>query len=169
MEDTKKEGDVNDNKIADVESTLEFFNGLNISINLPDFINSNDYFSQLIGRALTVDTISRGHVTCSFTVLPCLANFYNGLHGGAVAAAAERLAIACARTVVAEDKNLFLGEMSVSYLSAAGINAELIADASLVRSGRNLSVVSIEIKMKETAKLVYTAHITFFHLPASKL
>ncbi|KAH9604094.1 hypothetical protein KSS87_010434 [Heliosperma pusillum] len=118
MEEHKKDGVVNKNEIADVKSTLEFF---------------------------------------------------QGLHGGVVAAVAERLAIACARTVVAEDKNLFLGEMSVSYLSAATINAELIADASLVRSGRNLSVVSIEIKLKETAKLVYTAHITFFHLPVSKL
>ncbi|XP_074263274.1 uncharacterized protein LOC141586061 [Silene latifolia] len=165
MEVPKKEGDV----IADKESTLEFFQVLGISTSLPDFVNSDDFYSRLFGRVLTVDSISRGHVTCSFTVLPCLVNIYNGLNGGAVAAVVERLAIACARTVVPEDKSLFLGEMSVSYLSAATINSVLIADASLVRSGRNLSVVSVELKLKETAKLVYTAHATFFHLPASKL
>lgn len=41
------------------------------------------------------------------------------MHGGAVASIAERVAIACARTMVAEDKELFLGELSISYLSAA--------------------------------------------------
>ncbi|KAK9742917.1 hypothetical protein RND81_03G205500 [Saponaria officinalis] len=166
MDEPRKQ---NDENIADEESTLQFFQGLGISANLPEFVNSGDFFSKLIGRALTVDHISRGHLTCFFTVKPCLANYYKGLHGGAVAAMAERLAIACARTVVPEDKQLFLGELSISYLSAASINAELIADAKLVRSGRNLSVVSIELKLKQTPKLVYTAHATFYHLPASRL
>ncbi|KAL9234446.1 hypothetical protein vseg_009318 [Gypsophila vaccaria] len=156
-------------KAVDVESTLQFFQGLGISTDLPAFVHSDDFFSKLIGRALTLHHISRAHLSCSFTVKPSFANFYNGLHGGVVAAIVERLAIACARTVVAEDKQLFLGELSISYLSAATINAELIADAKLVRSGRNLSVVSVELKLKHTAKLLYTAHATFFHLPVSRL
>lgn len=41
------------------------------------------------------------------------------MHGGSVGAVAERVAIACARTVVDENKDLFLGELSISYLSAA--------------------------------------------------
>ena len=32
------------------------------------------------------------------------------------------MSIACARTVVAGDKELFLGELSISYLSAATLN-----------------------------------------------
>lgn len=39
-----------------------------------------------------------------------------------MAAIAKRLATASARTIVAEVKPLFLGEMSISYLSAAPIN-----------------------------------------------
>lgn len=46
-------------------------------------------------------------------------NSYGGMHGGAVAAVAERVAIACARTVVGIDKDIFLGELSISYLYAA--------------------------------------------------
>ena len=45
----------------------------------------------------------------------------------------------------------------------------MIADASVVRSGRNLTVVSIEIRSKETNKLSYTAQATLFHLPTPKL
>lgn len=49
-------------------------------------------------------------------------NFCGGIHGGAIAAFSERMAIACARTVVAEDKEIFLGELGISYLSAAPHN-----------------------------------------------
>lgn len=48
-----------------------------------------------------------------------LQNFYGSMHGAAVAAVAEMVSIACARTMVGEDKELFLGELSTSYLSAA--------------------------------------------------
>lgn len=34
-------------------------------------------------------------------------------------AVTEMVAVACARTVVGKDKELFLGELSMSYLSAA--------------------------------------------------
>jgi acyl-coenzyme A thioesterase PaaI-like protein len=51
-----------------------------------------------------------------------LQNVYRSVHGGAVAAIAETVSIACARTVVAEDKELFLGELNMSYLSGARSN-----------------------------------------------
>lgn len=44
------------------------------------------------------------------------------MHGGAVASVAEILSVACARTVVGKDKELFLGESSTSYLSSAPDN-----------------------------------------------
>ncbi|KAL0002541.1 hypothetical protein SO802_016322 [Lithocarpus litseifolius] len=96
-------------------------------------------------------------------------NFYASLHGGAVAAIAEMVSIACARTVVAEDKDIFLGDMSTSYLSGAPIHAEVMVDCSVVRSGRNLTVVAMELKVKKTGQLAYTAHATFYNMPIAKL
>lgn len=55
-----------------------------------------------------------------------LQNFFKSLHGGAFAAAVELVAIACARTVVAEDKELFLGEISLAYLSGASKNVSSV-------------------------------------------
>ncbi|CAO2827828.1 unnamed protein product [Amaranthus hypochondriacus] len=152
-----------------VDSTRKFFEGLGISQNISQISKSHDFYSELIHNLLKVDVISRGRITCSFSVLPYVGNYYGGFHGAAVAAVAERLAIACARTMVAEDKQLFLGELSTSYLSATPINVKMIADASVVRSGRNLTVVSIEIRTKDTNKLSYTAQATLFHLPTPKL
>ena len=53
-----------------------------------------------------------------------LQNPYNTLHGGAVAAVAEVVALACAKTV-AGDKELFLGESSTAYLAAARLNVRI--------------------------------------------
>lgn len=60
-----------------------------------------------------------------FLLFIVLQNYFLGLHGGAVAAVAEAISIACARTVVAEDTEIFLGELSMSYLSGAPLNVSL--------------------------------------------
>ena len=49
------------------------------------------------------------------------------------------------------------------------MQAELVVDGSVVRSGRNLTVVSVEFKLKDSGKLAYTAHATFFNAVPSKL
>ncbi|KAK6920178.1 Thioesterase domain [Dillenia turbinata] len=104
-----------------------------------------------------------------FSVKPFVSNVYGGLHGGAVAAAAEVVSLACARTVVGEDKELFLGELGITYLSSAPINAEVMIEGSIVRSGRNLTVTSIEFRLKETKKLISVARATFYNMPMPKL
>ncbi|XP_050203790.1 uncharacterized protein LOC126653853 [Mercurialis annua] len=143
----------------------EFFSDTTI----PDKSLSYNFYSHFISHILKPDLVQRGRVSCTATVLPSVINSYNGLHGGAVAAIAERVAIACARTVVAEDKEIFLGELSMSYLSAAQQNEVLVVDGSVVRSGRNLTVVAMEFKIKETQKPVYLARATFYHMPVAKL
>lgn len=52
-----------------------------------------------------------------------------------MAAVAETVSIACARTVVAEDKELSLGELSISYLSSAPLNVSSLFFCFLVGGG----------------------------------
>ncbi|KAJ7951098.1 acyl-coenzyme A thioesterase 13-like [Quillaja saponaria] len=111
----------------------------------------------------------RGGIICTLFVKPPITNLFKSLHGGALAAVAEIVSIACARTVVVEEKELSLGELSMSYLSGAPTNAEMIADGSVVRSGRNLTVVAVEFKFNKTGMLIYTARATFYNMPVSKL
>ncbi|KAJ4727000.1 acyl-coenzyme A thioesterase 13-like [Melia azedarach] len=143
--------------------------GYGVSGSIPEDYFSKDFYSNIISGNLKVDKIERGHVTCHLTVHPVIANYYDGLHGGAVAAIAERVAIACAKTVIAEDKEIFLGELSISYLSAAPKNEELIVDGSIVRSGKNVTVVATELKFKKTGKLAFTSRATFYNIPVAKL
>ena len=49
------------------------------------------------------------------------------------------------------------------------MQTEVIVDCSVVRTGRNLTVVAMEFKVKKTGKLAYTARSTFFNMPVAKL
>ncbi|KAJ4827396.1 hypothetical protein Tsubulata_038694 [Turnera subulata] len=130
---------------------------------------SIDFYAHLLRSLLKADRLERGRLTCSFSAVPAILNYYGGVHGAAVAAVAERVTFACARTVVAEDRELFLGELSVSYLFSARINEVVVVEASVVRSGRNLTVVNAEFKIKESGRLIYHVRSTFYHLLPSKL
>ncbi|KAI3741282.1 hypothetical protein L1987_58953 [Smallanthus sonchifolius] len=136
---------------------------------VPEKYQGEGFSSDLIRSLLKVQHIHRGRVTCIFTVKPYVCNAYNTFHGGAVGSIAEMVAIACARTVVNKDKELFLGELSVSYLAAAVSQAEVIVDASVVRSGRNLTVVAIEFKLKDSERLNYLCRATFYNMPVASL
>ena len=49
------------------------------------------------------------------------------------------------------------------------MQADVIIDCSVVRGGRNLTVVATEFKVKKTGQLAYTAHATFYNMPIAKL
>jgi acyl-coenzyme A thioesterase 13 len=57
-------------------------------------------------------------------------------------------------------------EMGVLFMH---VQEEVIVDGSVVRSGRNLSVVAVEFKLEKTGQLIYTARATFYHMPVAKL
>ncbi|GMY09480.1 acyl-coenzyme A thioesterase 13-like [Fagus crenata] len=152
-----------------VSTITSFFRRKGAYDSLPDYCNSKDLYCHLIRTLIKPDLVLRGRLTCLLTVKPTFANIFGALHGGAIAAVAEMLSIACARTVVAEDKDIFLGELGITYLSSAPINAEVIVDCSVVRSGRNLTVVAMEFKLKKTGQLAYTARTTFYNTPVAKL
>ncbi|KAK4415952.1 hypothetical protein Salat_2702600 [Sesamum alatum] len=151
------------------EDVVRFFKHMGVLQTINPQHNVKDSFSNLVGGVLKVVSVERGKISCLLNVKAPLLNSYGGMHGGSVAAVAERVAIACARTVVGEDKNLFLGELGISYLSSAPQNAEVIIDGSVVRSGRNLTVVAVNFRLKESGRLAYMTRATFYNMPVSSL
>ncbi|XP_011093161.1 acyl-coenzyme A thioesterase 13 [Sesamum indicum] len=146
-----------------------FFKRMGVLETIKPQHNVKDSFSNLVGGSLKVVSVERGKISCLVKVKAPLLNAYGGMHGGSVAAVAERVAIACARTVVGEDKSLFLGELGISYLSSAPQNAEVIIDGSVVRSGRNLTVVAVNFRLKESGRLAFLTRATFYNMPVSSL
>ncbi|KAK6804434.1 hypothetical protein RDI58_002218 [Solanum bulbocastanum] len=92
------------------------------NLNFPPQYDTKDSFSELSRSFLKVQHIHRGKISCIVSVKPPIMNANGSLHGGAVGDVAARVATACARTIVGKDKELFLGELSVSYLSSAHQN-----------------------------------------------
>ncbi|XP_027336567.1 acyl-coenzyme A thioesterase 13-like [Abrus precatorius] len=149
--------------------TLQFVDVMGAAIPVPHTCNTHAFFNGFIRSFIKVHLIQRGRISCSIVAKPPICNGYGTLHGGAVATLVEVLATACARTVVAEDKELFLGEVSISYLSGTPENEEVLANASVVKTGRNLTVVTIEFKMKKTGNLLYITHATLYNMPVASL
>ncbi|KAL3829633.1 hypothetical protein ACJIZ3_018435 [Penstemon smallii] len=153
----------------DVETVTGFFERMGFVETIKAEHNVEDSFSNLIGGHLKVISIQRGKISCLLAVKAPLLNAYGGMHGGAVGAVAERVAIACARTVVGKDKDIFLGDLSISYLSAAPDKVELIIDGLVVKSGRNLTFVKVDFRLKESGRLAFMTRATFLNMPVSRL
>ncbi|KAL8554323.1 hypothetical protein ACS0TY_002490 [Phlomoides rotata] len=158
-----------DNPPEDCEVVAAFFENVGVFQTLKPQHNVKDSFSNLVGGLLKVISIQRGKISCLLNVKPPILNGYGGMHGGAVGSVTERVAVACARTVVGKDKDIFLGELSNSYLSPAPCNAEVLVDGSVIRSGRNLTVVAVDFRLKETGKLMYMSRATLYNTPVSGL
>lgn len=57
----------------------------------------------------------------------------------------------------------------MKYVYVFYMQSELIVEGSIVRSGRNITVVEIQFKMKKTEKLLYTCRATFYNSHVAKL
>ncbi|PVH63849.1 hypothetical protein PAHAL_2G120600 [Panicum hallii] len=111
------------------ERTLHFFHGLGVDVPLPASAERADACSALVRAIVSSATVSSSRVSCTLTISPGVANQYNTLHGGAVAAVAEAVGMACARAA-AGDKEMFLGELSTAYLAAARVNVSILEKLS---------------------------------------
>ncbi|KAJ4963308.1 hypothetical protein NE237_023247 [Protea cynaroides] len=111
---------------AGVSFTQNFFRNSENSSKLLAIDGNNVTYNNLIRSLLKVERIELGHVTCLLSIKPPILNYYGSLHGGVGTGIAKLVCTACARTVAAEDKKLFLGELAVTYLSAAIPNVNLM-------------------------------------------
>ncbi|KAI3958364.1 hypothetical protein MKW98_011052 [Papaver atlanticum] len=151
------------------ENTYSFLQGRGAFGKPNEASERKGLFSDRILDLLKVDRIEPGRIICSLIVNPLVNNPYGTLHGGAVAAVAKLVAMACALTVVDEDKDLYLGELNMSYHSASAVNVELEVDGCILKRGRNVTTAAVEFRVKGTKKVAYTARATFFTTPVSKL
>nr|CAB3456505.1 unnamed protein product [Digitaria exilis] len=117
------------------ERTVRFFQGLGVDVPLPASGERLDAYGDLVRALLSSAVVSSSRVSCTLTMSPALANQFNTLHGGAVAAVAEAVGTACARAA-AGDKEMFLGELSTAYLAAARIDHSLFRIESIFTTWR---------------------------------
>ncbi|KAL6843267.1 hypothetical protein ACP4OV_026980 [Aristida adscensionis] len=156
---------------------VRFLKALGKDVPLPPPAERPDAFAALVRATLSRAAASAAapapRVACVLTVSPAVTNQYNTLHGGAVAAAAEVVGMACARAA-AGDREMFLGELSTAYLAPARSHgplyqSEVDVEAQVLRKGRSVVVTTIEFRLKDTKKLCYTSRATFYIMPVASL
>ncbi|XP_066399065.1 uncharacterized protein [Miscanthus floridulus] len=107
---------------------LAFFLALGADARLPASAEQPDAYSALVRAILSAVAVTASptpRVSCTITVSHAVTNPHNTLHGGAVAAVAEAVGMACARAA-AGDREMFLGELSTAYLAAARCDVILL-------------------------------------------
>lgn len=126
------------------------------------------FFERFIMQGLRVDLIEPGRVICSMNVPPRLLNAGNFMHGGATATLVDLVGSAAIFTVGAPSSGVSV-EINVSYLDAAFAGEKIEIESKVLRVGKAVAVVSVEIRKKDTGKIVAQGRHTKYLAVTSKL
>jgi acyl-coenzyme A thioesterase 13 len=122
------------------------------------FLATDRFDSSLKGLKVdSIDTVN-GAVRCSFTATRAISNSYDTLHGGATCLLVD---IVGTIALLAKDPTRagVSVEISTSFLSAAKVGEELVAEGRVLKVGRSLGFTQVDIRTKE-GKLIATGRHT---------
>ncbi|KAK9095947.1 hypothetical protein Sjap_021444 [Stephania japonica] len=129
---------------------------------------SDGFFNSFIMEGLHVDLMEPGRVICSLTVPRRLLNTANFLHGGAIASLIDLVGSAALHTVGAASSGSSL-EINISYMDSAFENDEVEIEAKVLRMGKAIGVVTVELRKKKTGKIMAQGRHTKYLPFPSKL
>ncbi|XP_042444648.1 acyl-coenzyme A thioesterase 13-like [Zingiber officinale] len=126
------------------------------------------FYDAFLLRGLRIDLVEPGRLLCSLIIPARLLNTGNFLHGGATASLVDLIGSAAFYTAGAKTRGTPL-EIGVSYLDAAFANDEIVIEAKVLRAGRTVGVVTVELRQKKTGKIIANARYTKYLAPLSNL
>ncbi|KAL9262850.1 Acyl-coenzyme A thioesterase 13-like protein [Drosera capensis] len=126
------------------------------------------FFDPLIMQGVRPVLIEPGRVVCSFRVPPRLLNTANTLHGAAIASLLALVGSSAIFTAGAPVTGASV-EFSVSYLDGVGVDEEIEIEARNLRVEKAVAVVSVEMRKKDTGKLIAQGRHTKYLAVTSKL
>lgn len=101
-----------------------------------------------------------GRVTAELPVTPAVANRYGTLHGGCIATLVDTVGTAALVTV--STKGGVSLSINVNYLSKAPLGGSVLVEAQLVKSGRTIATIDVQLRDKATGSLVAQGtHVKF--------
>ncbi|TXG60218.1 hypothetical protein EZV62_014791 [Acer yangbiense] len=126
------------------------------------------FYERFIMQGIHVDLIEPGRIICSMKVPSRLLNSGNFLHGGATATLVDLVGSAVIFTLGAPATGVSV-EINVSYLDAAYAGEEIEIEAKTLRVGKAVGVVSVELRKKETGKIIAQGRHTKYLAMTSKM
>ncbi|KAG9444109.1 hypothetical protein H6P81_015449 [Aristolochia fimbriata] len=137
---------------------------------LPSTVDSlpAGFYNPLIVYGLSIDLVEPGRVLCSFKVPARLLNNGNFLHGGATASLVDIVGSAAIFAAGSPTSGASL-EINISYLDAAYLDEEVEIEAKILRMGKTIAVVNVELRKKKTGKIIAQGRHTKYLAFSSKL
>ncbi|XP_004147337.1 acyl-coenzyme A thioesterase 13 [Cucumis sativus] len=126
------------------------------------------FYENFILTGIRVLLIQPGRILCSLKVPARLLNENNSLHGGASASLVDCIGSAALATLGAITTGVSL-EISVSYLDAAYLDEEIEIDSKVLRMGKTIGVVNVELRRKGNGKIIAQGRHTKYLAFSSKL
>ncbi|MCA1565628.1 MAG: PaaI family thioesterase [Acidobacteria bacterium] len=117
-------------------------------------------YAHLLG--ISFETATRGAATLSMSARPELERFGGIMHGGALASLADTASAFAVLTTLEPEEQTVTVDLTLHYLRPV-TEGKLTARARVVRAGRRVATVSIEI-FNESGALVVTALTTYLKL-----
>ncbi|XVE83481.1 hypothetical protein DITRI_Ditri16bG0091500 [Diplodiscus trichospermus] len=126
------------------------------------------FFERLIVHGLSVDLIETGRLICSFKVSPRLLNGGNYLHGGVTATLVDLVGSAAVYTEGATSTGTSV-EINVSFMDAAYVDEEIEIEARTLHVAKTVAVVNVEVRKKNTGKIIAQGRNTNYLFVPSKM
>jgi uncharacterized protein (TIGR00369 family) len=117
-------------------------------------------YAQLLG--IEFEDATRGAATLSMSARPELERFGGIMHGGALASLADSASAFAVISTLEGSEQTVTVDLTLHYLRPA-TGGKLTAHARVLRAGRRLATVSVEI-LNESGALVVTALTTYLKL-----
>jgi uncharacterized protein (TIGR00369 family) len=117
-------------------------------------------YAQLLG--INFEDATRGAATLSMSARPELERFGRIMHGGALASLADTASAFAVLSTLEDETQTVTVDLTLHYLRPV-TEGKLTARARVVRGGRRLATVSVEI-FDESGALVVTALTTYLKL-----
>jgi uncharacterized protein (TIGR00369 family) len=114
-------------------------------------------YAQLLG--INFEDATRGAASLSMSARPELERFGGIMHGGALASLADSASAFAVLSTLADDEQTVTVDLTLHYLRPA-TEGKLTAHARVLRAGRRVATVSVEI-FNESGALVVTALTTY--------
>uniref|UniRef100_A0A7N0V2W3 Acyl-coenzyme A thioesterase 13 n=1 Tax=Kalanchoe fedtschenkoi TaxID=63787 RepID=A0A7N0V2W3_KALFE len=126
------------------------------------------FFDQFMLGGMKVDKLEPGRLICSMKVPARLVSGGGFLQGGATATMVDLVGSLAMFTTGVTVAGVSV-EINLSYLDAAFEGEEVEIEARVLRVGKAVGVVSVEIRKKRTGKIVAQGRHTLYLAVASKL
>ena len=105
-----------------------------------------------------------GHAVVEAEVTPALVNVSGTLHGGAIAALVDHAGTWAIMSADQKGRPGVTTDLNVTYLAPAPGGSTVVAEATVLKAGRSLAFVTVDVRRADDGVLVAQGRMTKFHV-----